>query len=194
MPRKSARSYQRTRRASVSRRNASFTSAVACSVWSRRSRAIYARANRRSSASTSGVSCSSAVSSPSPHARSNAVTVPDGGVVGAIRTPKYRTSHSRGPPPEPAFRSIPDDLHLSVRRSRIPAREHGSQVSDEKARPYEVAWSVQRGGTGGGDRRATAHRDGGPGLEHVHHLGPGTRGRRGDGVEPDRACRDRHGG
>ena len=37
-PRKCARSCQRTRRASVNRRNASFTSAVVCNVWPRRSR------------------------------------------------------------------------------------------------------------------------------------------------------------
>ena len=42
MPRKCARSCQRTRRASVSRRNASFTSAVVCNVWPRRSRRMYA--------------------------------------------------------------------------------------------------------------------------------------------------------
>ena len=49
-------------------------------------------------------------------------------------------------------------------------------------------------GTDEGDRRATAHRDGGACLEHVHDLDSGTRGRRGDGMEPDRACRDRHSG
>src|SRR6266545_1741833 len=74
MPRKCARSCQRTCRASVSRTNASFTRAVVCSVWFGRSRAMYPRASRRSSSSTSGISSSSAPSSPSLHARRSSVT------------------------------------------------------------------------------------------------------------------------
>src|SRR6266545_4689223 len=81
MPRKCARSCQRSRCASVSRRKASFTSAVACSVCPRRSRPIYIRARRRSSASTSGIKRWSAPSSPSLHARSSSVTAPGDEVV-----------------------------------------------------------------------------------------------------------------
>ena len=63
----------------------SFTRAVACSVCSRRSRAIYPRARRLQLRLDSGNSCSSAPSSPSLHARSSSVTAPGDGVPTASR-------------------------------------------------------------------------------------------------------------
>ena len=60
-------------------------------------------------------------------------------------------------------------------------------------RPHVAQRNSWRHGTDEGDRRAPAHRDGGACLEHVHDVDSRTRGRRGDGMEPDRAGRDRHG-
>src|SRR3954454_19329267 len=60
---------------------------------------MYPRASRRSSASTSGVSCSSAPSSPSPHARNSAVTAP--GVSRPFSMGKYCTSSTANLAPRP---------------------------------------------------------------------------------------------
>ena len=84
---KCARSCHRSCRTSVKRRNGSLTSAVACNVCPRRSRPMYRRARRRSSAWTSGVNCSSAPWSPSTHARSNWVTAPGDGIRKSFRLP-----------------------------------------------------------------------------------------------------------
>ena len=73
---------------------------------------MYPRARRRSSASTSGVSCSSAPSSPSPHARSSSVTAPGDGVIqdlsmGAVS----HTLHARLGTEPGRFWSIFEDVH-----------------------------------------------------------------------------------
>ena len=125
------------------------------SVCPRRSRRMYARARRRSSASTSGVSCSRAPSSPSPHARSSSVTAPGDGVVKAFRTRQYRTvprwlgqtvaflERFRGCSPfRPAF------PHSSVRAACRPS-EGGNAMTRTCSRSLTVGLIADHVGAGG---------------------------------------------
>src|ERR1700721_3412695 len=74
MAKKSARSCQVISLTFTSFRYSSLTRAVVCKVWPGFSRFMYLCARRCNSLSTSGVSLSSALSSPLPHALSSCVT------------------------------------------------------------------------------------------------------------------------